>query len=604
MGSATVGAYGGAVKKISTRFALLMAAAAVVPLLAYGAASIYSMRTTAQEQVFQGNENVARRAAEQIDQYVSNSIDVLRGLAANLEGGQLPLWEQQRMLRNNVLMLTQFTELTLTNRDGEPIVTSRIGRATLTIPPEQSAVRGDIRMSPFRIDDALLPSATFGIRMNDRGEEKWLLGRVSLENLWRMVDRIRVNQLGYALVVTDKGQLLAHGEPESKPLVAKGTDLSSHPLLTASQAAEGDQDPYRTAGLEYLDWSAELLERQRGKIVGVRATIPSLGWVVLVEQPSDEAFLGPIKTQKLLIVAIALALLAMLIVGWFFGRSFINPILRLTRGTAALAEGRLDERVVVDSKDELGQLGTAFNNMADKLVELQEDVVKKERQATFGRVAVGLVHDLSNPIQNIGNACKMMVMSFDDLEYRNIFKRTSERELAQVKRMLDDLRNIAKPVPLERFPLDVNKAVSEVVDSMKVSAEAAGLTLTSELVFGPMFIKGDLFALNRVYGNLITNAMQATAAPGRITVRTRREDEQAVIEFADTGSGIPKDRLDTIFDDFVTTKKRGLGLGLAMAKKVVEQLDGTIAVTSEIGAGTTFILRFPLTKARPEQLAS
>ena len=302
--------------------------------------------------------------------------------------------------------------------------------------------------------------------------------------------------------------------------------------------------------------------------------------------------------------AIAIALLAMLTVGWFFGRSFINPILRLTRGPAAHAEGRLNERVVVDSKDELGQLGNAFNNMADRLVELQEDVVKKERQATFGRVAVGLVHDLSNPIQNLGNACKMMVMLFDDLEYRTIFKRTSERELAQVKRMLDDLRNIAKPVPLERFPLDVNKAIGEVVESMQASAEAAGLALTSELVFGPMFIKGDLFALNRVYGNLITNAMQATAAPGRITVRTRREDEHAVIEFADTGAGIPKDRLDTIFDDFVTTKKRGLGLGLAMAKKVVEQLQGTIGVTSEVGSGTTFTLRFPLTKARPEQLAS
>ena len=98
--------------------------------------------------------------------------------------------------------------------------------------------------------------------------------------------------------------------------------------------------------------------------------------------------------------------------------------------------------------------------------------------------------------------------------------------------------------------------------------------------------------------------MQATGAPGRIVVRTRREDEQAVIEFADTGSGIPKDRLDTIFDDFVTTKKRGLGLGLAMAKKVVEQLGGSISVASEVGSGTTFTLRFPLTQARPEQLAS
>ena len=580
-----------------------MAAAAVLPLLAYGAASIYSMRQTARAQVFDANTSVAQRAAAEIDRYVDTTIRILQGVATNLADNRLEPWQKERVLRRAALSNPEFAELTLVDTNGDTVVTSRIGKTILSVPRDAVEVRG-VRMSPFAIDDALLPTAILSIRIDDGGREEWLVARVSLEELWRMVNAIRVSEHGFALVVTDQGQLLAHGEPESKSLVAKRPDMSSHPLLE-KRAAAADRNTTQPITAEYDDWSADELSREsRGQIVGVSVTMRTLPWNVLVEQPSDEAFAGPIATQRQLIVAIALALLAMLVVGWFFGRSFINPILRLTRGTAALAEGRLDERVVVDSKDELGQLGTAFNNMADKLVELQEDVVKKERQATFGRVAVGLVHDLSNPIQNIGNACKMMVMAFDDLEYRDIFKRTSERELAQVKRMLDDLRNIAKPVPLERFPLDVNKAIGDVVDSMKVSAEAAGLALTSELVFGPMFIKGDLFALNRVYGNLITNAMQATAAPGRITVRTRREDEHAVIEFADTGSGIPKDRLDTIFDDFVTTKKRGLGLGLAMAKKVVEQLEGTIAVTSEVGTGTTFILRFPLTKARPEQLAS
>jgi two-component system NtrC family sensor kinase len=594
---------GGAVKKISTRFALLMAAAAVLPLLAYGAASIYSMRQTARAQVFDANSSVALRAAAEIDRYVETTIRLLEGIATNLADNRLLPWQKERLLRNMALRNPEFTELTLIDANGEPLVTSRIGRPSLTgVPREAVDVRG-IRMSPFMIDEALLPTAILGIRVDEGDQEQWLVASVSLEELWRMVNEIRIGDRGFALVVTDQGQLLAHGEPESKSLVARRPDMSAHPLL-ASRAASGGNDNTQPARAEYEDWSAAQLDRDRGRIVGVSVTMRTLPWNVLVEQPSNEAFAGPIRTQKLLMAAIATALMIMLTVGWFFGRSFINPILRLTRGTAALAEGRLNERVVVDSKDELGQLGTAFNNMADRLVELQEDVVKKERQATFGRVAVGLVHDLSNPIQNLGNACKMMVMLFDDLEYRTIFKRTSERELAQVKRMLDDLRNIAKPVPLERFPLDVNKAVGEVVESMQASAEAAGLTLTSELVFGPMFIKGDLFALNRVYGNLITNAMQATTSPGRITVRTRREDEHAVIEFVDTGSGIPGDRLDTIFDDFVTTKKRGLGLGLAMAKKVVEQLDGTIAVTSEVGTGTTFTLRFPLTKARPEQLAS
>jgi len=582
-----------------------MAAAAVVPLLAYGAASLYSMRNGARDQVFKANQNIARRAAEQIDQYVSNNIRILRSIAANLQETGLQRWQQERLLRNSALRFPEFTELTLTDEGGTAIVTSRIGDATITIPGSDSSKVGDIMMSPFSIDDALLPTAILAIPVNASGSRLWLIGRVSLEELWRMVDRIRVGQKGFALVVTGGGRLLAHGEPESKSLVAQRLDMLQHPLLRPSAPKESAADGADEASGEYSDdWSTTQPHRNLGMIVGVSAGIPALGWKVLVEQPSEEAFAGPIKLQRQLSVAIALALLAMLSVGYFFGRSFINPILRLTRGTKALAEGKLDERVIVDSKDELGQLGTAFNNMADRLVELQDDLVKKERQATFGRVAVGLVHDLSNPIMNIGNACKMIVMSFDDMEYRQSFKRTVERELAQIKRMLDDLRNIAKPVPLESFPIDINKALAEVMESMQTSAATSGLTLESDLVGGPVFIKGDLFALNRVCRNLILNAFQATVPGGRVTVRTRRENEHALIDVADTGSGIPKDRLDTIFDDFVTTKKRGLGLGLAISKKVVEQLGGTIAVTSEVGTGTTFTLRFPLTLARPEQLAS
>jgi signal transduction histidine kinase len=229
-------------------------------------------------------------------------------------------------------------------------------------------------------------------------------------------------------------------------------------------------------------------------------------------------------------------------------------------------------------------------------------VRKNERQAMFGRIAVGLVHDLSHPVQNIGNSCKLMVKMFDDQEYRESFKRTVERELSEVKRVLDDLRNVARPLPLERFVLDVNKAIAELAESMASTANDAGLVLETELALGPLYIEGDLFALNRVYRNRLTKAFQATGPRGQVTIRTRREFERAVIEIADTGSGIPPERLRTIFEDFVTTKRRGLGLGLAISKKVVEQLDGTISVESQVNMGTTFTLRFPLAQARPSQL--
>jgi two-component system sporulation sensor kinase A len=221
----------------------------------------------------------------------------------------------------------------------------------------------------------------------------------------------------------------------------------------------------------------------------------------------------------------------------------------------------------------------------------------------FGRIAAGLVHDLSHPIQNIGNSCKLIVKMFDDHEYRETFKRTVEREMVMIKRVLDDLRNIARPIPLERFPVEIQRTVAEVVDSMQQHAETAGVTLQLETAPEPAFIEGDVFALGRVYRNLILNAIQATAPGGLITVGTETRPDRVLVRVQDTGCGIPADRLTAIFEDFVTTKRRGLGLGLAISRKIVDQLGGQIRVISEVGKGTTFVLEFPRTRTRPMLVA-
>jgi signal transduction histidine kinase len=569
-----------------------MAAAAVVPLLAYGAISIVSVRSGAQQAVIVGNLNVARRTAEQIELYVTSSVKILKAVAADLQHTGLEQWQQDRILKNFVLQFPEFTELTLLSENGQTIASSRLGRATVSVPGSEGAVIEGVLMSRFAVDDDLLPSAVAAVRLSDDRASGWLVGRLSLEEMWRMVDRIRVGEGGRALVITGEGQLLAHGDEQSKSRVARRDSMLSHPLVVAIQKQTGQ---IRTANAQYID-------EQRGRVSGVAAYAPALGWTVVVEQPADEAFAIPMSLQSQLQIAILAALVAMLTVGYYWGRSFINPILRLTRSTGALAAGNLDERVEVSSSDELGQLGNAFNEMAGRLGELQEEVRKKERQAMFGRISIGLVHDLSHPIQNIGNSCKLIVKMWDDVEYRESFKRTVERELAQVKRVLDDLRNVARPMPLERFPIDVNKALNELVEAMQTTADTAGLTLETEMVFGPLYIEGDLFALNRVYRNLIMNALQATPPRGRVVIRTMRQADQAIVEIADNGCGIPPERLETIFDDFVTTKRRGLGLGLAISKKIVEQLGGTITASSAVGIGSTFTLRFSLTKARPSQL--
>ena len=222
----------------------------------------------------------------------------------------------------------------------------------------------------------------------------------------------------------------------------------------------------------------------------------------------------------------------------------------------------------------------------------------------FGRVAAGLVHDLLHPIQNVGNSTRLLLREEVDAETRADCGRIIDRELGIIRRFLDDLRNVVKPKPVERFAMDINTAVGEVFESMRPEGERHGVAVEAHYADGPMIIDGDRFALGRVFRNLITNAIQATEPGGGVMIRTARTGDRVEITVTDTGSGIAPERLSAIFDDFVTTKRRGLGLGLAITKRIVEQLDGTIAVESEVGRGTAFTLRFPARDDRTARAAA
>jgi signal transduction histidine kinase len=594
--AAGLAAGGAAVRRITGRFVLFIATAAILPLVAYGLVSIEQLRRGTEQSVSEGNQALARQLAARISLYFDNNVRVLTSIGTEIDATQLANWQQTRILRNHVLDFQEFREISLFDAGGGLIATSSVGPSTLTIPESAEARAGTRRfyVSPVQLDVDALPSATIAVPLYAASTDaRWIVAEISLEQLWRTVDSMRIGARGYALLLDRQATLLAHGNPNDKGLIASRALASADEQALANAVRQNAEHATFTR-----------FKDPRGEdLLGVAAPVDNPNWTVVVEQPIDDAFATAYSIQRLLLGAIGLALLGTVGLGWLWGRAFIRRIFALTKVTRAIADGRMDERVALSGHDEIRQLGDAFNSMADRLVELQEDVRKQERQAMFGRIAAGLVHDLSHPIQNIGNSCKLIQKMFEDAEYRETFKRTVERELVIIKRVLDDLRNIARPIPLERFALDVNRTVAEAAEAMQPHAETAGLTLQVEASAEPAYIEGDVFALGRVYRNLILNAIQATAPGGLIVIATEVRDQRVQIRIYDTGCGIPAERLAAVFEDFVTTKRRGLGLGLAISKKIVEQLGGHISVASEVGKGTTFVLDFPRTPARPMLVA-
>jgi signal transduction histidine kinase len=587
-------------RRITSRFVLLIASAAIAPLVLYGFVSIVGLEQSTEESVKAGNLRVAQQVAERIAQYIDHNTRVLKSVGLELRSVKLEDWQQTKILVDHVLNFREFREISFFAAGGRVLATSRVAEATLSIPEASNVGPDGIYIAPLQMDEDGLPRTTIAVRVMPAGQEPaWIVAEIKLEALWNAVDRIRVDHEGFALLMAEEQRLIAHGNPNKKRHVAAGNAPGAPRTPAQEFAAELLAQPDRLQGR-----TGDYDDEDGRSLLAAAAPVPRLPWVVIVEQPTDEAFALATRLQHQLLIAIGLALLGTVILGWIWGRSFITRIFALTRATQALAEGRMDERVAVSGRDEIRQLGDAFNSMADRLVQLQDDVRRQERQAMFGKIAAGLVHDLSHPIQTIVTNSKLIVRMFDDAEYRDTFKRMIERESLVIKRVLEDLRNIAQPIPLEHFPVDIDRSVTDVVESLKVPAETAGVNLKSELGSGGALVQGDIFALGRVYRNLVINAIQATAPGGTVAISTEATADKVRIRVADTGCGIPPDRIGAIFDDFVTTKRRGLGLGLAISKKIIEQLGGQISVSSEVGKGTTFVLEFPRAKARPIALVA
>ncbi|BCS35806.1 hypothetical protein TBR22_A50400 [Luteitalea sp. TBR-22] len=558
---------------ITRRMALLVTTAALLPLLIFGIVAGVTLRATTRSSVLESHAAIAERAAEAIGLYLQSTEQIVRSAASYIVGTGLTRAQQDRVLWNHVMMERQIRSLTLYDAEGQPVASSLL---TGTPPPLPARITSDFALLPVDLDADELPRTRMTLRLSEP-LAPYLVAELKLEELWRVVDGVTVGARGRALLVDESGRIIADGRRGGKARIARGERLGDHPL--AASGTPGSARYVRGDGVEVL---------------AVSSAPMALGWRVIVEQPAEDAFRPARDLERQLLLFVTLALLANIAIGIAAGRSLLRPISDLLAGIRAIGEGRLDERVHITRDDEFRLLGEAFNATADKLGELQQSAIRQERQAMFGRIAAGLVHDLSHPIQNINNNCKLVLQMHDDPEYRATFARLVKREFSTIQRTFEDLRNLARPIPLERFAVDTGKLVLDVVERMQAQASVAGVTVAAGVLPSqPVYVEGDLFALGRVLRNLVLNALQATPPGGRVWIEVSGDERRATISVNDTGCGIPADRVQAIFEDFVTTKRRGLGLGLAISRKVVEQLGGSISVESVVGEGSSFTLSFP-----------
>ena len=168
-----------------------------------------------------GNAKVAKQVAEQVSLYMQQNTRVLQSVGAELGAIALTPFQQERVLKDYVLQFPGFREITVFDSHGQPIATSAFGKTRLEIPEAARRHPDKPYTAPLRVDDDFLPTTTIAVRLTSSQQDAaWVVGEISLEELWRMVDRIRVGKQGYALIIGEDGRLIAHGNPDERQHIA------------------------------------------------------------------------------------------------------------------------------------------------------------------------------------------------------------------------------------------------------------------------------------------------------------------------------------------------------------------------------------------------
>lgn len=316
---------------------------------------------------------------------------------------------------------------------------------------------------------------------------------------------------------------------------------------------------------------------------------------------------------------------------WLAIRTVLHtPLMRLREGTEHLAEGELGYQILVQSADELGDLAKAFNSMSSQLQAAQREItswthtlehrveqktselqntqqqmLQVERMIAIGKMSAVVAHEINNPLAGILTYAKLLkkwiqrgisgeAQKQEAIESLDLIASESKR----CGELLHNLLSFSRTSPMNLSLSDLNLVIARTIRLAEHKAEMGGVLLQVDLDRNLPPLNCDPAHIEQVALALVINAIDAMPHGGNLWVSTRvvADGEQIELQVRDDGVGIPPEILPQIFDPFTTTKEvgKGVGLGLAVSKGIVERHGGHIEVISELGVGTTFRIILPV----------
>ncbi|MBS1872074.1 MAG: HAMP domain-containing protein [Acidobacteria bacterium] len=357
--------------------------------------------------------------------------------------------------------------------------------------------------------------------------------------------------------------------------------------------------------------------------------------VALSIQPVDHE-VADMKWRASIVTGIEILLISVFI--FFFTRRFVaRPVQQLVEATKEISDMRLDTPIEVKGgSQEIDELASSFSAMrrrlksamnelnqfaetleakvterTEQLQQAQKKLMQTDRLASLGQLSASVAHEINNPVSGVLNLAMLMqrILKDDGIpkeripEFRKYLTQVIH-ETTRVGRIVSDLLSFSRRSKPQRSLAGLNRITRSTVSLVAHKAKLAGVELETKLDETLPDIPCDSSQIQQVVLNLVMNAIEATQGKaGRVEVLTKLgpNRDAVVLTVADNGEGIPPENLSKIFDPFFTTKPegKGVGLGLAVLYGIVEAHGGEVDVKSEVGSGTIFTVRLPLTAPDP-----
>jgi signal transduction histidine kinase/CheY-like chemotaxis protein len=307
-------------------------------------------------------------------------------------------------------------------------------------------------------------------------------------------------------------------------------------------------------------------------------------------------------------VMVASLAAAALFSGWLQA-AVTRPILEVARVAREVRDRRdYSLRAQKTTEDEIGELVDAFNEMLAEAGRRAEALREADRRKD--EFLATLAHELRNPLAPIRNALEILRLAGEDPERARIAREMMERQLAHMVRLVDDLIDVSRittgKLAVRKTVVDLQDVVRDAIETVRPFIVARQHTLAVAMDDEPLRVDGDRTRLAQVFANLLNNAAKYTHPGGNIDLAVRREGGEAVARVKDNGIGLTPESMTTIFDMFMQVDRSlersqaGLGVGLTLARRLVELHGGEIQVQSRgVGRGSEFIVRLPVSTGRP-----